>query len=140
MAALEPAWFCRVPGDAERLVFDPLIVDHVMYVAGVKGVVVALDAATGKELWSSTEQATERGITYWESADRTDRRLILTARNGIRELDATTGRLITSFGRNGFVDMPGPAVRAGWAGRTTVPDASSRTSSSSGSNVGEGYQ
>ena len=28
-----------------------------MYVAGAKGVVVALDAATGKEIWTSTEQA-----------------------------------------------------------------------------------
>ena len=55
-----------------------------MYVAASKNVVVALDAATGKEIWTSTEQATERGLTYWESRDRSDRRLILTTGNGIR--------------------------------------------------------
>ena len=138
VAGLEPAWFYPVPGDAERLVFNPLIVDHVMYVAGAKGVVVALDAATGKELWSSTEQATERGITYWESADRTDRRLILTARNGIRELDAKTGRLITSFGRNGFVDMrTGSPRRLG--GPNNSPGRIFENLLIVGSNVGEGY-
>ena len=103
--ALEPAWFYRVAGDPVRLPFNPLIVDSVMYVAGTKGVVVALDAATGKELWTSPAEATERGLTYWESEDRSDRRLILTTSNGLREINARTGGLITTFGSNGSVDM-----------------------------------
>jgi quinoprotein glucose dehydrogenase len=93
---LAPAWFYRVAGDAVRLPFNPLIVDGVMYVAGTKNIVVALDAATGKELWTSTAEATERGLAYWESADRSDRRLILTTNNGLREIDAKTGALIPS--------------------------------------------
>src|SRR5918992_2528586 len=102
---LERAWFYPVPGEPDRLVFNPLIVDNVMYVTGVRGVLVALDATTGKELWVSTLQATERGLAYWESKDRSDRRLIITASNGIRELDARTGRQIMTFGTNGSVDM-----------------------------------
>src|SRR5688500_1862355 len=100
---LERAWFYPVPGEPDRLQFNPLIVDNIMYVTGVRGVVVALDATTGKELWMSTLQAPDRGLAYWESKDRSDRRLILTASNGIRELDARTGRQILTFGTNGFV-------------------------------------
>ena len=102
---LKPAWFYPVPGDATRLPFNPLIVDDVMYVDGPKDAVVALDAATGRELWVSTERATERGIAYWENADRSDRRLILTTNSGIREINAKNGERIRTFGRNGQVDM-----------------------------------
>ena len=123
---LQRAWFYPVPGEPDQLVFNPLIVDNVMYVTGVRGVLVALDAATGKELWMSTLRATERGLAYWESKDRADRRLIMTANNGIREVDARTGQQIMSFGNDGFVDMrvgsPGAT-----AGRTTAPGASSKT-------------
>jgi quinoprotein glucose dehydrogenase len=138
VAALQPAWFYPVPGAAARIVFNPLIVDDVMYVAGVKGVVVALDAGTGKELWTSTEQATERGITYWENKDRSDRRLILTAQNGIRELNAKTGQLISTFGNNGFVDMrTGSPRRLG--GPNNSPGRIFENLLIVGSNVGEGY-
>jgi quinoprotein glucose dehydrogenase len=138
VAALAPAWFYPVPGDAERLVFNPLVVDDFMYVAGAKGVVVALDAVTGKERWTSSEQATERGLTYWESSNRSDRRLILSAQNGIRELDARTGKLITTFGVNGFVDMrTGSPRRLG--GPNNSPGRVFENLVIVGSNVGEGY-
>jgi quinoprotein glucose dehydrogenase len=135
---LEPAWFYPVPGEPDRLVFNPLIVDNVMFVTGVRGVLVALEATTGKELWVSTLQATERGLAYWESKDRTDRRLILTASNGIREVDARTGKQITTFGTSGFVDM-----RAGYPRRNGGPNNSPGRVFENliivGSNVGEGY-
>jgi glucose dehydrogenase len=47
---LERAWFYPVAGDPDRLPFNPIVVDDVMYVAGAKQAVVALDAATGKAL------------------------------------------------------------------------------------------
>jgi len=135
---LKPAWFYRVAGEPDRLAFNPLIVDDIMYVAGTKGVVVALDAATGKERWTSTEQATERGLTYWESQDRSDRRLILTARNGLRAIDARTGQLITTFGNRGFVDMrTGSPRRRG--GPNDSPGRVFENLIIVGSNVGEGY-
>src|SRR5687767_13934482 len=105
VSRLEQVWFYPVDGDAARLPFNPIVVDGVMYVAGVKDVVVALDARTGKPMWTSTEQAPERGLTYWESADRSDRRLLLNTGGGLRAIDATTGALIKSFGKGGFVDM-----------------------------------
>jgi quinoprotein glucose dehydrogenase len=135
---LEPAWFYHVAGDPVRLPFNPLIAGGVMFVAGTKGVVVALDAATGKELWTSPEAATERGITYWENTDRSGRRLILTTRNGLREIDARTGSLITTFGDNGFVDMRvGIPRRLG--GPTKSPGRVFENLIIVGSNTGEGY-
>ncbi len=116
---LRQAWFYQIAGEPARLLFNPIVVDNVMYVAGVDRVVVALDAGTGKELWMSTLRAPERGVTYWESADRSDRRLILTTDNGIREIDARTGRQIMTFGANGFVDM-----RAGFPRRNGGPSNS----------------
>lgn len=112
VAQLEPAWFYPVPGDPVRLAFNPLVVGDVMYVRGIEGRVTALDATTGKEHWVSSERATERGITYWESADGSDRRLVLTTNVGLRQIDAVTGALITSFGNNGTVNMRTGSPRA----------------------------
>ena len=46
--------------------------------AGNNSVIVALDATTGKEIWTHPAEGrpTKRGYNYWESKDRTDRRLI----------------------------------------------------------------
>ena len=66
--------------------------------------IVALDAATGKELWFSPGNTTARGMNYWESADRSDRRLIFINGGFIKEINARTGETITSFGDNGRVD------------------------------------
>ncbi len=121
-----------------RLPFNPIVVDDVMYVAGAKGVVVALDAATGKPMWTSTEQAPERGLTYWESADRSDRRLLLKTGGGLRAIDATTGTLIKSFGQDGFVDMrTGEPRRLGGPNKT--PGRIFENLIVVGSNTGEGY-
>ena len=135
---LARAWFYRVGGEPMRLPFNPLIVDGIMYVAGAKNTVIALDATTGTELWISSEEASERGLTYWESKDRADRRLILTARGGIRQIDAKTGQPIRSFGQNGFVDM-----RSGDPRRLGGPNKSPARIFENliivGSNTGEGY-
>jgi quinoprotein glucose dehydrogenase len=138
VAQLQPVWFYRVAGDPVRLPFNPLIVGDVMYVAGDKNVVVALDAATGKERWVSSAQAPERGLAYWESRDRADRRLILNTGGGLREIDATTGQPITTFGVNGFVDMRTGDPRR-LAGPNKTPARIFENLAIVGSNSGEGY-
>src|SRR5947209_1338564 len=39
-------------GDNGTYFFSPLVVDNIAYVAAKQGALVALDAATGKELWA----------------------------------------------------------------------------------------
>jgi len=94
-------------GDDHSYLFNPIIVDHVMYVLARNSSLVALDAATGKELWihENLPGLTTRGITYWESKDRKDRRLIFTMNNFVQQIDARTGKSILTFGNNGLVDL-----------------------------------
>ena len=101
---LEVAWTYPT-GNANR--FTPIVIDGTMYVAAANSI-VALDAATGKELWKHPGGAPARGINYWESKDKTDQRLIM-IQGGIVELNAKTGDVITTFGTNGRVNA-GPGL------------------------------
>jgi glucose dehydrogenase len=94
-------------GDNRSYLFNPVVVDGIMYVLARNSSLVALDAATGKEIWihENLPGLSTRGITYWESKDRSDRRLIFTINNFIQEIDARTGKSILTFGKNGLVDL-----------------------------------
>ena len=87
--------------------FNPLVVRGVVYGLGANGSFVALDAATGRELWvhKGVQGFSGRGVNYWESKDGTDRRLIFSTNNFLQEIDARTGESIRSFGVDGRVDL-----------------------------------
>jgi quinoprotein glucose dehydrogenase len=110
VATLEVAWMYQA-GANNRLRFNPIVVDDVMYVLGRDRAIVALDAATGQELWKYEHDPlfqrdiTDRGINYWESKDRSQRRLLFAAGAYLQAVDAKTGTLITTFGKNGKVDL-----------------------------------
>ena len=53
VATLGHAWTART-GTSRGLEATPLVVDGVMYTSGTWGMVYALDAATGKSLWTFT--------------------------------------------------------------------------------------
>src|SRR5688572_8705032 len=86
---------------------NPVIVDSVMYVLAKDNSLVALHAATGKEIWihANLNGISRRGFAYWENADRTDRRILFTLRNSLQAIDAATGKSILDFGANGAVDL-----------------------------------
>ena len=58
--------------------FNPIVVDGVMYVLARENEIVALDAATGKELWAHPNEGavSARGMNYWQNVDGSDRRLL----------------------------------------------------------------
>jgi glucose dehydrogenase len=87
--------------------FNPLVVRGVVYGRGPNGSFVALDAATGKEIWlhSDVQGFNGRGVNYWESKDGKDRRLIFSSNNFLQVIDAQTGQNVSSFGVNGRVDL-----------------------------------
>jgi quinoprotein glucose dehydrogenase len=74
---LEVAWRYST-ADTRSYRFNPLVVDGTMYVLARNNSIVALDPATGQEKWihENDGAVTDRGINYWESADRADRRLL----------------------------------------------------------------
>jgi len=103
---LEVAWVYPT-GDNRSYVFNPIVVDNVMYVMARNSSLVALDAATGREIWihENLPGLATRGIAYWESKDRKDRRLIFALNNYLQEIDARTGKSVLTFGNNGLVDL-----------------------------------
>src|SRR5580692_3726882 len=77
VSKLEIAWTFPT-ADGLKYSFNPVMVDGLLYVLAKNNSVVALQAGTGKEVWTYTPDPppsiiTNRGINYWESKDRSDR-------------------------------------------------------------------
>src|SRR5580698_9611211 len=107
VSQLQIAWTYPT-GDKNSYDFNPVIVDGVMFVQAKNNSIVALDAATGNEIWvhpNNTRSITARGVNYWESKDRSDRRLFYSVDNNLVAIDARTGQSIPSFGENGRSDL-----------------------------------
>ncbi len=113
---LDVAWTYPT-GDDVTYTFSPLVVDNIAYFAAKHGSLVAVDASTGKELWAHPFPTANgmpsrfggiagmRGANYWESKDRTDRRLFVTSGGFIHAIDARTGKLVDSFADHGKLDL-----------------------------------
>jgi quinoprotein glucose dehydrogenase len=78
---------------------------------------VALDAATGREIWTHAFKGpvTTRGINYWESKDRADRRLFTSNAGFLTAIDARTGETVLSFGDNGRMDLRAGLTDRDWS-------------------------
>src|SRR5260221_8105021 len=80
---LEAAWSYST-ADNNKYFFNPIAIDGILYVLAKHNSIVALDAATGKEIWThesgpGTKNITKRGINYWENSDKSDRRALLSS-------------------------------------------------------------
>ena len=109
VARLQVAWTFPT-GDENKYAFNPIAIDRTLYVLAKNNSIVALDAATGKEIWTwinpdPAKIITSRGINYWESHDHSDRRLLFASDHFLRELDTTTGKPVTTFGASGAVNL-----------------------------------
>ena len=115
VARLAVAWVHHT-GDARtddrsQIQCNPIVVGPVLYgtSAGLKA--FALDAATGRELWSFDPFAApgdrpvgvNRGLMYWEEGG--EARILFGAGPHLYALDARTGRPAAGFGRDGRVDL-----------------------------------
>ena len=86
---------------------NPVVVDGVLYGTSPKLRVFALDAASGRELWSfdpqngapPTSRIRHRGVVV------TGDRVLFNYRNRLYALDRRTGRPIRTFGDSGWVDL-----------------------------------
>ena len=94
-------------GDERAYQFNPIVIDGIMFVLAKNSSLVAIDVNTRKELWihANLRGITNRGINYWESRDRKDRRLLFTLEDTLQAIDARTGKSILSFGKDGAVDL-----------------------------------
>ena len=107
-----------VPGETVRpgaFQNTPVALNDTMYVSTPYNRVVALDAATGTEIWSYDPRTWEwgqppngtgfvhRGIALWSGAGQ--RIVLLNSRWRLIALDAATGRPIPTFGDGGEIDL-----------------------------------
>jgi quinoprotein glucose dehydrogenase len=111
---LQPAWeyHTRDANQRSTMHANPVVVNGVMYITTPALKAVALNAATGREIWvfdparynnGEVVRLRNRGVTYWKGA--AGERIFHFVRDRVYALDAATGRLITSFGKGGFVDL-----------------------------------
>jgi quinoprotein glucose dehydrogenase len=86
---------------------NPVVVDGALYITTPTLQVVALDAATGRELWKfdpsggsgTRARFRHRGVTVHKD------RVFVTYRNFLWAIDRQTGKPIDGFGTNGRVDL-----------------------------------
>jgi quinoprotein glucose dehydrogenase len=111
---LERAWEYKTGDANERSTMhaNPIVIEGVMYITTPSLKAVALNAATGKEIWvfdpakhnnGNVVRLRNRGVTYWKGAEGD--RIFHFVRDRAYALEAKTGALITAFGTNGFIDL-----------------------------------
>jgi quinoprotein glucose dehydrogenase len=111
---LRPAWTYHTGDGSERsnMHVNPIVVNGRMYITTPTLRAVALDAATGREIWTfdparhnngNVIRLRNRGVAYWKGAE--GERIFHFVRDRVYAIDAVTGALITSFGTGGFIDL-----------------------------------
>ena len=108
------AQYATSPGMFET---TPVTVDGILYLSTPYNRVVALDPASGRELWSYDPKAyvagqvpngtgfVHRGVAVWRDARTRSLRILINSRDRLIELDAKNGRPVLRFGEQGFVNL-----------------------------------
>jgi quinoprotein glucose dehydrogenase len=97
------------PGPAGNPQATPIVVDGVMYLPARGNEVLALDAATGREIWrhrlAPPLSTTARGVAYWPGEGDLGPRILVVAGPTLVALDARTGAPAAGFGRDGVAHI-----------------------------------
>src|SRR5215831_14482140 len=87
----------------------PILVRGVLYTSTSRRTIVALDPATGKEIWKHELDkggAPNRGVSYWPGDGTLPPRIMAGTTDGrLIALDAATGKLVPTFGDHGAIDL-----------------------------------
>ena len=123
-ATLKSAWTFSLKGEGPPPRFGgggseatPIVVNGTMYLPA-SARVVALDASTGKEIWSYTVangRPTPHGVAYWPGDKQNPPRIIFSTGRNLMALNAITGKVDPGFGKEGVVDMV-----VGYSGTPTI--------------------
>jgi quinoprotein glucose dehydrogenase len=114
VADLDEAWRYTLGSNSTAV---PIVVNGVMYVPSFDRV-VALDGATGEEVWSYTlpraasderpPTASARGVAYWPGDSRATARIFFMSGSNLMALDAVSGEPARRFGTDGRIDVGVP--------------------------------
>ena len=113
---LEVAWEYHTGDKGYTIECTPIIIENTLYATTPSVNAFALEAATGKELWTfdpyqyegqpdrlSGSWAVNRGVTYWEAGD--EQTIFFGAGPYLYALDAHTGKPKQTFGERGRIDL-----------------------------------
>lgn len=101
---LQVAWSVPLPNNGQSN-GNPLVIDGRMFVP-YSGGILALDPATGRELWRlDAEGVRMRGLSSWDGGRGEPRRLFYNHQDRLYAIEAATGKPVTSFGDNGSIDL-----------------------------------
>src|SRR5690554_1848209 len=112
VSKLKVAWMYSAGGadtvrNRSQIQTNPIVIEGVLYGVSADNQAFAVEASSGKEIWKSSLTdnggTTSRGVTYW--ADGSDKRIFFGAGQWLYAFDATTGKLIDSFGEKGRIDL-----------------------------------
>ena len=112
VAQLKVAWTYDTRDKGEYQA-NNLVIDGVLYTASPTRKVIALDAATGRELWIWDVQSEkreagrgrQRGLVFWQNETNGEPRLFTGVGNYLYALDPKTGLPVRSFGQNGSIHL-----------------------------------
>lgn len=108
-SVIDPSGVAQAGSNPEA---TPIVVGGVMYLPAGGNHVLAIDGATGMEVWRydlpSWSATTARGVAYWPGAPGVAPRIIFTAGPRLVALDAATGKPASGFGVDGGVQIGVP--------------------------------
>lgn len=112
VSQLKVAWTYETDNAAEYQA-NNLIIGGVLYTPTATRKVIALDAATGAELWqwdpanehTGPGSPRQRGLVYWANESIGEQRLFTGVNGFLFALDPNTGETIRGFGENGSINL-----------------------------------
>jgi quinoprotein glucose dehydrogenase len=112
VAQLKVAWTYDT-GDKGEYQANNLIVAGVLYTPTATRKVIALDAASGKELWkwdpaterSGAGKGRQRGLVFWQNDEGGEQRIFTAVGNYLFAIDPKTGKTLASFGEKGSIHL-----------------------------------
>ncbi len=119
---LQVAWMYNSAGTADttnakqqrpkQIQCQPIVVNGILYGTSPDLNLFAINAGTGKQLWKFEPSKdgkrygminVNRGVSYWDNG--TDKRILYSAGSSLFCVNASDGKLISTFGQNGIVDL-----------------------------------
>jgi quinoprotein glucose dehydrogenase len=108
---LAPAWSFRVrPEGGGALVSSatPIAIEGILYLP-IGNAVIALDGASGREIWRhQVKGLARRAVSYWPGDKGHAPRIFYSNGGNIVALDAATGQPVASFGKAGSLTLDVP--------------------------------
>ena len=108
---LQVAWTYHSKDGRNNIQCNPIIVNGVMFAPTPGQFVVAVNAATGVELWRFKPEGRPafRGLIYWPGSGDARERVMFCAGRFLYAIDPKTGQPVASFGQGGKTLLPGVA-------------------------------